>query len=101
MTTEELAAMQSRVDAYDGPDHYTVTVDGITYDGHWAHDLRRALVEVDRLRAELRNEGQLREAYQLASELALDTNRELRAENTRLAAQDRVSGPETTGGHPE
>jgi hypothetical protein len=52
LTEDPLTGMRRRLDAYSGPDHYRYTVDGIEYDGHWAHDARRALAEVDRLRAE-------------------------------------------------
>jgi hypothetical protein len=52
LTDDPLAGMRKRVAAYEGSDHYRYTVDGIEYDGHWVHDARRALAEVDRLRAE-------------------------------------------------
>lgn len=51
-TDEELAAIERRIDAFTGSDHYRFTIDGIEYDAHWAHDTRRLLDENARLNAE-------------------------------------------------
>lgn len=101
LTDDPLAGMRKRVAAYEGSDHYRFTVDGIEYDGHWAHDARRALAEVDRLRTELTEAhrtagaehgraGALEAAYREACTArdARDTEiARLRAENTAQAKQ--------------
>jgi len=56
LTEGDIAKIRARVDARSGPDRYDFTIDGIGYDGHWAHDSHRLLAEVDRLRTQLRNE---------------------------------------------
>jgi len=84
LTEDTLAGMRRRIDAYTGPDHYRFTIDGIEYDGHWAHDARRLLAEVDRLRAEntaLRTEAKQAwsEGHSTALAAGCDNEDQLRA----------------------
>jgi hypothetical protein len=51
MTDTDLAAIERRIDAFTGSDHYQFTIDEIGYDGHWAHDTRRLIAEVKRIDA--------------------------------------------------
>jgi hypothetical protein len=64
MSEEELATFRRRANAHiPGSDHYTYSVDGIVYDGHFMHDARRLLDEIDRLRAQAFTHMQERNEY--------------------------------------
>jgi hypothetical protein len=84
LTDDPLAGMRRRLDAYTGPDHYRFTIDGIEYDGHWAHDARRALAEVDRLRHENEHHRRYRYTAEQNAYYASQEARELREEMDAL-----------------